>query len=209
MTDQLRSAYASSHCPPAGQSARLNQRLLDTYRAIAARAAGTELCGSSLDLGCGDGGFTAICRQAGMESAGYDYPEFNLEDDVLPQISSSIDLVTLNAVFEHISEPGHILAEIKRVLKPQGLLFIRTPNWQLDYRNFFNDPTHRKPYTPKSLRTILHLAGFTVLFLEPGLIKKSWFWWQLPECVKWRVAALLPGGSKSIIAVARPRATTA
>lgn len=204
MSDQLRNAYATTHCPPAGQSARLNQRLLDTYRTVAAHVARTELHGHNLDLGCGDGGFSAVCRQAGMESTGYDYPGLNLETAALPHPDRSIDFVTLNAVFEHLNEPGHILGEITRVLKPDGLLFIRTPNWQLDFINFYNDPTHRKPYTPKSLRTTLQLAGFSVLFLEPGLIKKSWWWWRLPESVKWRIASWLPGGTKSIIAMARP-----
>lgn len=204
MTDPIKQSYAQRHGAATAATARLNQRLLDTYRTIATRIARTPLAGHHLDLGSGDRGFEQVCRQAGINSRGCDYPEFDLENDPLPGAAATVDFITLNAVFEHLAHPGHLLAEIKRVLKPEGLLFIRTPNWQMDYRNFYNDPTHVKPYTPRSLRSTLQLAGFTVLFLEPGLVQKSWFWWRLPEWLKWRAAARLPGGTKSIIVMAKP-----
>lgn len=107
----------------------------------------------------------------------------------------------MNAVIEHIKDPSSILKEIKRVLKNEGLLFIRTPNWQLDFKNFYNDPTHVKPYSPDTIKNTLKLAGFEVLFLEPGLVKKSTFWWKLPDKLKWKVASLIKGGTKSILVV--------
>ena len=68
-------------------------------------------------------------------------------------------------------------------------------------KDFYNDPTHVKPYTPISLKRTLELYNVKVIFLEPGLIEKSWFWWQLPYKLKWSVASALIGGTKSIIAV--------
>ena len=96
-----------------------------------------------------------------------------------------------------------MLSEVKRLLKSGGLLFIRTPDWQRDFRNFYNDPTHIKPYTSTSLRMTLELAGFSVIFLEPGLVEKSWFWWRLPGSIKWWIASRLYGGSRSILAMAQ------
>lgn len=64
----------------------------------------------------------------------------------------------MNAVIGHIKDPSSILKEIKRVLKNEGLLFIRTPNWQLDFKNFYNDPTHVKPYSPDTIKNTLNLV---------------------------------------------------
>ncbi|NOT61093.1 MAG: class I SAM-dependent methyltransferase [Acidobacteria bacterium] len=47
----------------------------------------------------------------------------------LPFADGSFDLVTSNMVFEHIEKPQATLAEIRRVLQPDGTLLIVTPNW--------------------------------------------------------------------------------
>ncbi len=186
----IKESYARSHTQ-GEHTMRLNARLFNTYNRITKRLLQKELAGMNVDLGSGDKGFSAYCESLGITSYPYDYPEFNIEKDCLRQENDSVDFVTMNAVIEHIYKPGHILSESKRVLKPGGLIFIRTPNWQMDYKNFYNDPTHVTPYTPKRLETLFRLSGFSCIFLEPGLIEKSWMYWQLPECVKWRVAALI------------------
>ncbi len=50
----------------------------------------------------------------------------NLED--LPFKSNSFDLATSNMVFEHLKNPGIVLKEVHRILKPHGKLLIHTPN---------------------------------------------------------------------------------
>lgn len=199
--DQLKNNYARQQMAISNQSRRLNERLFCTYNRIATRITGVPLTGHHLDLGAGDEGFSFVCRNHGIVSTPLDYPGFNLECGTLPFNPDQIDFVTMNAVIEHLSDPGNILTEIKRVLRPGGMLFIRTPNWQMDYKNFFNDPTHVKPYSPVTLTNVLKLFGFSVPFVEPGLIEKSGFWWKLPAGLKWRVAAWIAGGTKSIIAV--------
>ncbi|MBN2716450.1 MAG: hypothetical protein JXX14_11395, partial [Deltaproteobacteria bacterium] len=61
------------------------------------------------------------------------------------------------------------------------------------------------PYTPGSIRQILSLHGFHVLFVQPGLIEKPWYLWQLPESLKWRTAKYINGGTKSILAVGQKK----
>ena len=46
----------------------------------------------------------------------------------LPFTDGSFDLVTSNMVFEHLPDPGPVLAEIARVLRPGGVLLAITPN---------------------------------------------------------------------------------
>ncbi len=194
--------YAKSHSIEQNNSNYLNKRLFSTYNRISKKTLNKELQGINIDLGSGDKGFSKYLTSVNITSFAYDYPDFDIEKDKLPHTENSIDFITLNAVIEHINNPNSILKEINRVLKINGLVFIRTPNWQMDYKNFYNDPTHVKPYTPQSLKSTLHLSNFKSIFLEPGLIEKNWFWWKLPNFIKWRVASLLKNGTKSILCVA-------
>ncbi len=198
----IKQEYAINHAKVNEKSIYLNERLFFTYNNIVNIRLNKELNGKNIDLGSGDKGFSEVCRLRNIESFPHDYPSFDIEKDKLKHADNSIDFITMNAVIEHIKDPSHILREIKRVLKKDGLIFLRTPNWQMDFKNFYNDPTHVKPYSPMTIRLTLELAGFEIIFLEPGLIKKSMFWWSLPEKIKWKVASLIKGGTKSIMCVA-------
>ncbi len=201
----LKTNYATNHSKENNLTLFLNQRLFKTYNKIIYTLLHKNLQGINIDLGSGDKGFSKICNQNNITSFPYDYPEFDIENDFLPHDDNSIDFITMNAVIEHIHNPSHILSEIHRVLKKDGLLFIRTPNWQMDFKNFYNDPTHIKPYTPNSLETTLKLSSFQPIFNEPGLIEKSWFWWSLPNNIKWKVASLIKGGTKSILQISKKK----
>lgn len=43
----------------------------------------------------------------------------------LPDSEGQYDAVISNSIIHHIPEPSHVLGELKRVLKPGGLLFVR------------------------------------------------------------------------------------
>lgn len=47
----------------------------------------------------------------------------------LPFKDGEFDLVFAHAVFEHLKEPVAALREIRRVLKPGGLVALRSPDW--------------------------------------------------------------------------------
>jgi SAM-dependent methyltransferase len=197
MSDTLKSNYAITHNPYGNRVLYFNNRLFTTYSRIA-KLCGKELSGVNIDLGSGDKGFSKILELNGIKSLALDYPHFDCEKDGLP--ITNVDFITMNGVIEHLSSPTHILREIHSALKVGGLLYINTPNFQRDYLNFYNDPTHVKPYTPKSIKAALELMGFKVLFLEPALIEKPSFLWKLP--FKWWIAKHIRGGSKSIQVVA-------
>lgn len=198
----LKTNYANSHSAINQNSHTLNKRLFNTYNRICSTKLNRELLGTNIDLGSGDKGFSKFLNSINIDSFPYDYPDFDIEKDKLEHNDQSIDFVTMNAVIEHINNPDNIFHEISRVLKDNGLIIVRTPNWQLDYKNFYNDPTHVKPYSPLTLRNTFNLYNFETIFIEPGLIEKSWFWWTLPNKTKWYVASKILGGTKSIIGVA-------
>ena len=52
------------------------------------------------------------------------------------------------------------MEEIKRVGNSECLIYLLTPNWRFCVRDFFDDPTHVRPYSDKSLSMLLRLSGF-------------------------------------------------
>ena len=199
---QLKNNYSFNHSKKSERSLYLNKRLFNTYNKIIQKKLGRTLSGINIDLGCGDKGFTEYLKTIDIISYPYDYPSFDIEKDQLEHKDGSVDFVTMNAVIEHIKNPDNIFNEIRRVLKKNGLVFVRTPNWKMDHINFYDDPTHIKPYTPKSLKITFELYNLKTIFIEPGLIEKSWLWWKLPNGIKWLIASLIYKGTKSIIGVA-------
>jgi SAM-dependent methyltransferase len=47
----------------------------------------------------------------------------------LPFADDTFDAVFSHALFEHLHDPGRALAEIRRVLKPAGIIGLRSPDW--------------------------------------------------------------------------------
>ena len=121
-----------------------------------------------VDLGCGDQHLRKSIESRGASYQGIDINDCNLEVDPLPMESETVDLVVSMAVLEHLRDPGHFLAEIKRVLKHGGGLWMDTPDIEACGNKFWNDPTHVHPYTRASLRTLLTMSGFEDVLVTPN-----------------------------------------
>lgn len=147
--------------------------------------------GLFLDLGCGDRFLASAVQSQGLQYIGLDADTLNFETDTLPFDDASIDLAVSLAVIEHLRDPSRFLAEIRRCLKPGGAIYLSTPNFQYDFRNFYNDPTHRQPYTPTSLEALLNLFGYEDVATFPGLRCKSPRWYR-GKSRFWRAYHLLP-----------------
>lgn len=140
--------------------------------------------GKLLDVGCATGTFllgmrahpgwdlhgvevsphaAAIARSEGLTVA-----EGTLEQAAFPD--GHFDAVTLWDVFEHLHDPAATLAELHRILRPDGVLVMRVPNldsWdaRLFGRNWagLDAPRHTYVFGLQSLRSLLERAGFTGL----------------------------------------------
>ena len=135
---------------------------------------------SVLDVGCGDGDFLFAAQGAGWSVAGTERGERLSELDsvkVLPDLFSikaefgenSFDAVTCWHTLEHFNVPSETLAEIGKLLKPEGVLLIAVPNfggWQsrLSGKHWLHldVPRHLWHFTTSSLQGLLHKSGFTV-----------------------------------------------
>ena len=79
--------------------------------------------------------------------------------DDLPVDDAAFDAVINTQVLEHVRRPERVVAELYRVLKPGGRLYLTVPMvWELH-----EEPYDFYRYTPHSLRYLLEQAGFAEL----------------------------------------------
>ena len=127
------------------------------------------LSGKSVaDLGCGDRYIRKAFEDRGASYRGIDIDECNLEVERLPLEDQTTDIVVCLALIEHLADPGHFLAETKRILKSGGLLWMSTPDIEACGAKFWNDPTHVHPYTRSSFQMLLEMNGFRDVLVTPN-----------------------------------------
>ncbi len=76
----------------------------------------------------------------------------------LPFRSDVFDMVLAHHVVEHLERPGRFIREAYRVLRGDGMLDLRTPNFLS--LNAEADPTHRHRFSFIRLYRLLKRAGF-------------------------------------------------
>jgi 2-polyprenyl-3-methyl-5-hydroxy-6-metoxy-1,4-benzoquinol methylase len=140
------------------------------YRLILPR-----LKGRVLDAGSGEGFGVDMMRKAGLDAWGIDlspevvqktnerYGSFFKPGSItqIPYGENEFDAITCMEVIEHVPEPDAVLAlkEIRRVLRPGGVLVLSTPNVRNSIGAEVND-YHFKEYTSEEMTTMLRNAGF-------------------------------------------------
>jgi SAM-dependent methyltransferase len=124
------------------------------YTLLDSRAAVRELVGIADDLAedsCKKKGIHM--KQGALRSEDYE-PE-------------SFDIITSLGVIEHINNPCEELSRMRSLLRPGGLLYITTPNWNSVSRDLLGEkwnvisyPGHLCYYTSRTLTRVLHSHGF-------------------------------------------------
>jgi SAM-dependent methyltransferase len=80
-------------------------------------------------------GAEALYRNKGVDVIGFDivpsqWTQFAADAHAIPLAASSVDAVWIQAVLEHVLDPQAVVAEIERVLRPNGLVYADTPFMQ-------------------------------------------------------------------------------
>jgi len=143
-----------------------------------------------LDLGSSDNSLVKVAQNYGMKAKGLDIVDLDLEKDKINLPDDSCDVVTAISLIEHIHKPENFLKEVKRVLKSTGYFIIVTPDWSSNMKFFYDDPTHLRPYSKKSLKFLLELSGFKNINVVPWLVCKPTWMWKIP--LKFFFARLIP-----------------
>ncbi len=167
-----------------------------------------------LEIGCGRGEFLngfIDCELLGygvdMSPAAVDYcPEAeikiaDLEHDGIPYPDGYFDVIYSKSVVEHFYYPESVVSEIFRVLRPGGVSLTLTPDWDVNYRMFYCDYTHRTPFTVESLRDLLLIHRFTDVSVErfrqlPMVWKHPAVLLPLTELTRWVVPRAMKRRSK-------------
>lgn len=144
-----------------------------------------------LDVGCGPGYFLAraaergwVCqgvepsRQAAAHarSLGLDVVESFLSEELVEELGD-FDAIHMNLVLEHIPEPTRLLATVRRLLRPGGVICVVVPNdfnpfqqvleQACDFPRWWIAPPHHINYfSQSSLRGLLERCGFEVFHAE-------------------------------------------
>jgi SAM-dependent methyltransferase len=143
--------------------------------------------GRILDIGCATGEFLNHFKKQGWETLGIEPAEqpreFAIKNyglEVLPEASihnlqnDSLDVITMWHVLEHVPDLNARIEQIKKLLKPDGLLVIALPNylsWDAQfYKEFwagYDVPRHLYHFSPDSVSRLLQKFDFKVFDQVP------------------------------------------
>ncbi len=135
---------------------------------------------SVLDLGCGRGEALAVLASKGVNAKGIDSSaemvrhciarnldarQADLLDELSRREEGSLGGIISLHVIEHLPEQSlfQLIRRSWRALRPGGVLILETPNplsLVVSARNFWRDPTHRRPIHPETLAFMFEQAGF-------------------------------------------------
>jgi SAM-dependent methyltransferase len=138
---------------PAGD--RANRRALDLgcgaglnldHLAKLAEPVGTDFSEEALRF-CRERGHKLLCKADAAE---------------LPFPDGYFDIITALDVIEHLDDDHDALVELRRVLKPGGLLIVSVPAYPLLWSYWDDILGHRRRYTVPSMRRAVRGAGLRV-----------------------------------------------
>lgn len=142
-----------------------------------------------LDIGCSAGFISDEFRLAGADVVGLDIDEPGLEKakqrfgdhvefiaapgDAIPLPPQSVDVVVFNHIYEHVPDPDAVMAEIRRVLRDDGVVYlglgnrlgIMEPHYKLPFLSWLP-----KRYADRYLRVTGRVGSYYETFrTRPGL----------------------------------------
>ena len=159
--------------------------------------------GKVLDVGCSFGDYLLYLQGRGWSvegieqdpeaarhgiSSGLRVHEGDAEQVIRELPAETYDVVTLWHLLEHLYDPAAFLAEVRRVLKPNGLVMTELPSyasllagWMGTYWYPLEVPRHLYHFPPDTLGRLLERTGFSVQGIR-GI--------PAPEAIVWSLRLL-------------------
>ena len=143
--------------------------------------AGFKKTGRFLEIGCNTGAVISVANDMGWEAKGVDLSEtaskFAREQMKLDVFTGTVeeagypddffDVIYTNATLEHIKHPLSLLQECLRILRPGGVFYADTVNWDSYTRRVLGegwrllDPRdHVHLFTPDNVQSLSRYSGF-------------------------------------------------
>lgn len=190
--EQLNEAsFGHSYEPVRSFWVRIFERLNNRRTMSRLRAASKDR-GRLLEIGVGSGSLLSYARMQGYFPVGCDLSAAicrKVEQktqvkvhcgtlDSLPN-GETFDVIVMNHVLEHVSEPVAFLKAVRKRLNQNGLLHLAVPNvaaWEarLPGWNCY-EPYHLLYFTPRTLRVAAEQAGLKVQHLGTHESFSGWF----------------------------------
>lgn len=177
------------HAPHEASTREAARRYRRVYRRAADRIGHLRLPGRLVELGCGYGDFLSLMTERGWHVSGMDASAVAVAEcrrrglDVLHASIEEFtiplcDVVVGLFIFEHLLDPLRVLTRIRASLRPEGCLYLRTPDTAPIVRlgrhvmprwNFFHTPWHWQIVPPRRLCALLRNLGFSPRVYRPPL----------------------------------------
>lgn len=142
-----------------------------------------------LDVGCGDGAILRIFRENGWETCGIepsqtdnpDQKDLNIIHEPFEHITfetfGMFDAIIMSFVLEHIREPKKLIAQLSKILKPEGIICVEVPNdfnelqktiveQQGKEKWWISIPDHINYFDVASLKQLFEKSNYEILITE-------------------------------------------
>jgi 2-polyprenyl-3-methyl-5-hydroxy-6-metoxy-1,4-benzoquinol methylase len=159
--------------------------------------------GNILDIGCGTGEFLNTCKNAKWNAVGIEPDDsaremaiknyqldVRKEDELKSLPDASFDVISMWHVLEHVPRLNERVEELKRLIKPKGIIIIAVPNcnsW--DAKKYkenwaaYDVPRHLYHFTPTDISTLFRNHEMKVFRILP-MIFDSFYVSMLSEKIK-------------------------
>jgi 2-polyprenyl-3-methyl-5-hydroxy-6-metoxy-1,4-benzoquinol methylase len=143
--------------------------------------------GKILDIGCGTGEFLNTCKNAKWQTMGIEPDDdarnmaiknygldVRKESDLTLIEDESFDIISMWHVLEHVPDLNKRVEEIKRLIKPKGIIIIAVPNCNsLDAKIYkenwaaYDVPRHLYHFTPQDIESLFRNHGLRMFRILP------------------------------------------
>ncbi len=140
--------------------------------------------GSILDIGAGTGEFLLTCKNDGWHVTGIEPSErakqiahqkgIGMEESLVNLADHSFDVITMWHVLEHVPNLEQQLKELKRLLKPNGVLLVAVPNYKSydakvyqEYWAAYDVPIHLWHFSKNAISKLFALHSMKLVQVLP------------------------------------------
>jgi SAM-dependent methyltransferase len=126
-------------------------------------------------------------RLVGFDIYASPWTQFIADAHQIPLLAESVDAVVVQAVLEHVVDPNRVVAEIRRVLRPRGLVYAETPFLQQVHAGAYDFTRYTSSGHRYLFRSFDEIAAGPVAGAATGLL------WSIDHVIRGLLRSELAG----------------